>query len=107
MSHFWWPQVNENPPFEKKFKLFLDESGNSAKIAQCVVAARSRYDYVNNHTIGEEKINFNIEKGWNSKTLSLEAKNAVALTCLITQLLEKKMLSFNSTLHCLLKNLML
>ena len=68
-----------------------------------MLQARERYEYVNNNEIPKEKIHFAIKKGWNSKLLAPEVRNAVALRCLISYLLEKNIKSFKSTLHCILR----
>ena len=68
-----------------------------------MIETRERHNYVNNYEIKNEKLRFEAAKEWNSKLISEEEKNSLALTYLLSKLADKELKSFPATLHLLVE----
>jgi len=63
---------------------------------------RERHNYINNNEIESGRLIFDIRKGWNSRLISEENKNGLALQYLLSKLLKKDLATFDATLQALI-----
>lgn len=64
---------------------------------------RERHNYVNNYEQESGRLIFEIKKGWNSRLLSKEITNGLALQYLLSKLLKKDLKTFEATAQALVE----
>ena len=64
-----------------------------------MVETRKRHQYVNNFEIENALLRFESVKEWNSKLITEENKNSLALTYLLSKLTNKELKSFDATVR--------
>ena len=68
-----------------------------------MVETRKRHQYVNNFEIENAVLRFESAKEWNSKLISEEKKNSLALTYLLSELIDKELKTYDATLRSLVE----
>ena len=68
-----------------------------------MVETRKRHQYVNNFEIENALLRFESVKEWNSKLITEENKNSLALTYLLSKLTNKELKSFDATVRSLVQ----
>lgn len=68
-----------------------------------MVETRKRHQYVNNFEIENAVLRFESAKDWNSRLISEEKKNSLALTYLLSELIDKELKTYDATLRSLVE----
>ena len=66
-----------------------------------MIETRKRHNYVNNFEIENAILRFESAKEWNSKLITEENKNSLALTYLLSKLTDKELNGFDATVRSL------